>query len=191
MMDWTAEEIGQVFALAEAKNSMSVIAKQLGRSRSAVIGVYYRERQKRGTLPPVAPRKRVLQALENTVPVCILPEERAHPVPYRDTVQKDGGGRQMPLPTLPTTGVGMILPAISMDVPKGPGIGILDVTGCRWPVDADPAIIGRHAFCNAECQEGQSYCPEHRRENKAAYSRTLINKTTRSAIKTLARRRAA
>ena len=190
-MDWTAEEIGQVFALAEAKNSMSVIAKQLGRSRSAVIGVYYRERQKRGTLPPVAPRKRVLQALENTVPVCILPEERAHPVPYRDTVQKDGGGRQMPLPTLPTTGVGMILPAISMDVPKGPGIGILDVTGCRWPVDADPAIIGRHAFCNAECQEGQSYCPEHRRENKAAYSRTLINKTTRSAIKTLARRRAA
>ena len=190
-MKWTEEDIAQVFAMVGAGTSMAVIAKHFGCTRCAVIGLYRRERLKRGTLPPITPRKVLLQALENTVPVCILPEDRAHPVPYRDTVQKDGGGRQMPLPTLPTTGVGMILPAISMDVPKGPGIGILDVTGCRWPVDADPAIIGRHAFCNAECQEGQSYCPEHRRENKAAYSRTLINKTTRSAIKTLARRRAA
>lgn len=190
-MQWTEEAINRVVDLAQAGRSMREIGNEFGVSKSAIIGLYRRERIKRGTLPPVTPRKVLLQALENTVPVCILPEDRAHPVPYRDTVQKDGGGRQMPLPTLPTTGVGMILPAISVDVSKGPGIGILDVTGCRWPVDADEAIIGRHAFCNAKCQEGQSYCPEHRRENKAAYSRTLINETIRSAIKTLARRMAA
>jgi len=180
MMDWTAEEIGQVFALAEAKNSMSVIAKQLGRSRSAVIGVYYRERQKRGTLPPVAPRKRVLQALEGTTPVCILPEERAHPVPYR-----------MPLPTLPTTGVGMILPAISMDVPKGPGIGILDVTGCRWPVGEDAAVPGRHTFCNGPQRDGSSYCAEHSKARVAEGSRETIRQTIRSSLHLVRKARAA
>lgn len=190
MMDWTAEEIGQVFALAEAKNSMSVIAKQLGRSRSAVIGVYYRERQKRGTLPPITPRKVLLQALENTVPVCILPEDRAHPVPYRDTVQKDGGGRQMPLPTLPTTGVGMILPAISMDVPKGPGIGILDVTGCRWPTGEDDGVPGGHTFCNCARRDGSSYCAEHSKARVAEGSRETIRQTIRSSLHLVRKARA-
>lgn len=190
-MKWTEEDIAQVFAMVGAGTSMAVIAKHFGCTRCAVIGLYRRERLKRGTLPPVTPRKRVLKALENAAPVGILPEERTPPAPHRDTVEKDGGGRCTPLPTLPAADVGMILPAIAVDVLKGPAIGILDVTGCRWPVGADEAIIGRHTFCNADCQEGQSYCPEHRRENKAAYSRTFINKTTRSAIKTLARRRAA
>lgn len=190
-MKWTEEDIAQVFAMVGAGTSMAVIAKHFGCTRCAVIGLYRRERLKRGTLPPVTPRKRVLKALENAAPVGILPEERTPPAPHRDTVEKDGGGRCTPLPTLPAADVGMILPAIAVDVLKGPAIGILDVTGCRWPVGADEAIIGRHTFCNADCQEGQSYCPEHRRENKAAYSRTLINETIRSAMKTLARRRAA
>ena len=190
-MDWTAEEIGQVFALAEAKNSMSAIAKQIGRSRNAVIGLYRRERQKRGTLPPITPRKVLLQALENTVPVCILPEDRAHPVPYRDTVQKDGGGRQMPLPTLPTTGVGMILPAISMDVPKGPGNGILDVTGCRWPTGEDDAVHGRYTFCNATQRKGSSYCAEHSKSRVAEGSRETIRQTVRSALYLTRKARAA
>jgi len=191
MMDWTAEEIGQVFALAEAKNSMSAIAKQIGRSRNAVIGLYRRERQKRGTLPPITPRKVLLQALENTVPVCILPEDRAHPVPYRDTVQKDGGGRQMPLPKLPATGVGMILPAISMDVPKGPGIGILDVTGCRWPTGEDDGVHGRHTFCNAPQRDGSSYCVAHSRERIAEGSRETIRQTIRGALYLTKKARAA
>jgi len=183
-MKWTEEDIAQVFAMVGAGTSMAVIAQHLGCSRNAVIGLYRRERLKRGTLPPVTPRKRIL-----------VPETRRDPNPYRDTVDKGGGGRLMPM--LPTEGLGFVLPPMDSapepapEARARPAIGILDVTGCRWPVDADPAIIGRHAFCNAECQEGQSYCPEHRRENKAAYSRTLINKTTRSAIKTLARRRAA
>jgi hypothetical protein len=191
MMDWTAEEIGQVFALAEAKNSMSVIAKQIGRSRSAVIGVYYRERQKRGTLPPVTPRKRVLQALEGTTPVCILPEERAHPVPYRDTVDKAGGGRMMPLPTLPATGVGMILPVISVDVPQGPAVGILDVTGCRWPVGEDAAVPGRHTFCNGPQRDGSSYCAEHSKARVAEGSRETIRQTIRSSLHLVRKARAA
>ena len=225
-MKWTEEDIAQVFAMVGAGTSMAVIAQHLGCSRNAVIGLYRRERLKRGTLPPVTPRKRIL-----------VPETRRDPNPYRDTVDKGGGGRLRAevaceqayaclgmtsvlvlskgsgavglgdvaassgppnlMPMLPTEGLGFVLPPMDSapepapEARARPAIGILDVTGCRWPVDADPAIIGRHAFCNAECQEGQSYCPEHRRENKAAYSRTLINKTTRSAIKTLARRRAA
>ena len=165
---------------------MAVIAKHFGCTRCAVIGLYRRERLKRGTLPPVTPRKRIL-----------VPETRRDPNPYRDTVDKGGGGRLMPMPTLPTEGIGFLMPPMDRapepapEARAWPAIGILDVTGCRWPVGADPAIIGRHSFCNAECQEGQSYCPEHRRENKAAYSRTLINETIRSAMKTLARRRAA
>lgn len=185
-MQWTEEAIGQVFTMAGEGTSMGDIAQHLGCSRSAVIGLYRRERLKRGTLPPVTPRKRIL-----------VPETRRDPNPYRDTVDKGGGGRVMPMPTMPEEGLGFVLPPMDSSpepAPEArawPAIGILDVTGCRWPVDADEAIIGRHSFCNAECQEGQSYCPEHRRENKAAYSRTLINETIRSAIKTLARRRAA
>lgn len=147
MMDWTAEEIGQVFALAEAKNSMSVIAKQLGRSRSAVIGVYYRERQKRGTLPPITPRKVLLQALENTVPVCILP--------------------------------------------KGPGIGILDVTGCRWPTGEDDGVPGGHTFCNCARRDGSSYCAEHSKARVAKGSRETIRQTIRSSLHLVRKARAA
>jgi len=64
-----------------------------------------------------------------------------------------------------------------------PGIpaGILDVTGCRWPVDQGNAP-GRHLFCNGKIYKG-SYCEFHAHENTAHYSRNLIKKTTREAWK--------
>lgn len=190
-MQWTEEAIARVVDLAMAGTSMREIGLEFGVSKSAVTGIYYRERRKRGTLPPVTPRKRVLKALASVTPVCILPEERAHPVPYRDTVQKDGGGRQMPLPTLPTTGVGMILPAISVDVPKGPGIGILDVTGCRWPTGEDDGVPGGHTFCNCARRDGSSYCAEHSKAHVAEGSRETIRQTIRSSLHLVRKARAA
>ena len=185
-MDWTAEEIGQVFALAEAKNSMSAIAKQIGRSRSAVIGVYYRERQKRGTLPPVTPRKRIL-----------VPETRRDPNPYRDTVDKGGGGRVMPMPTLPEEGLGFVLPPMDPAPEPAPApvtgapVGILDVTGCRWPVGEDAAVPGRHTFCNGPQRDGSSYCAEHSKARVAEGSRETIRQTVRSALYLTRKARAA
>ena len=42
-----------------------------------------------------------------------------------------------------------------------PPCGILDVTGCRWPVGTDASVPGRHLFCNREKPVSSSYCEAH------------------------------
>jgi len=185
-MQWTEEAIGQVFTMAGKGTSMGDIAQHLGCSRSAVIGLYRRERIKRGTLPPVMPRKRIL-----------VPETRRDPNPYRDTVDKGGGGRLMPMPTLPTEGIGFVLPPMDRapqpaPEPRAwPAIGILDVTGCRWPVGEDAAVPGRHTFCNGPQRDGSSYCAEHSKARVAEGSRETIRQTIRSSLHLVRKARAA
>lgn len=60
--------------------------------------------------------------------------------------------------------------------------GILDVTGCKWPLEFDPTIVGGHAFCNAETRDGAPYCATHTRESVASYSQKLIKSTIRDAV---------
>jgi len=177
-MKWTEEDIAQMFAMVGAGTSMADIAKHFGCTRCAVIGLYRRERIKRGTLPPVMPRKRIL-----------IPETRRDPNPYRDTVDKGGGGRVMPMPTLPEEGLGFVLPPMDPAPEPAPApvtgapVGILDVTGCRWPVGEDASVIGTKTFCNGDKMDGSSYCREHRAMHVASYSRTLIYETIRTTVK--------
>lgn len=46
-------------------------------------------------------------------------------------------------------------------LPALPAVGILDVTGCKWPLHVDRSIIGGHAFCNAAKDERGPYCHFH------------------------------
>lgn len=59
---------------------------------------------------------------------------------------------------------------------------IVDVTGCKWPVKDDPDFVGGVAFCNHAKDENSAYCPYHRQQSVASYSRELIRKTTKSAL---------
>lgn len=185
-MKWTEEDIAQMFAMVGAGTSMADIAKHFGCTRCAVIGLYRRERIKRGTLPPVMPRKRIL-----------IPETRRDPNPYRDTVDKGGGGRVMPMPTLPEEGLGFVLPPMDPAPEPAPApvtgapVGILDVTGCRWPVGEDAAVPGRHTFCNGPQRDGSSYCAEHSKARVAEGSRETIRQTIRSSLHLVRKARAA
>lgn len=80
---------------------------------------------------------------------------------------------------------GMLLP-VSRAVPKrdlGPPpslgnlAGILDVTGCRFPVREDADFIGGQAFCNCAQREGSSYCEYHHQLTSTPYKMKLDGKT--------------
>ena len=45
--------------------------------------------------------------------------------------------------------------------------GILDVTGCKWPVGENDLTPGRHLFCNHGTEENAAYCPYHAELNRA------------------------
>jgi hypothetical protein len=84
------------------------------------------------------------------------------------------------------------LPVTSVSAPdEGQLASIIDVTGCKWPVKDDEAYVGGVAFCNHGTLDGSSYCPYHKAESVASYSRTLISKTVRSAWHVYNRRVAA
>ena len=155
---WTPEEDARLWELVAAGKSHSEIAIDLGRPRNATLGRYHRILVKRGHIPNF--RKRTItdtspEALRNTAPKRV----------YR---------RKIPEPALPAAGVGFLLPALAI-VPqqRGPAVGILDVTGCKWPVGKESGVAGSHTFCNCPRKAGKPYCAEHA---KAARS-TLPVKT--------------
>lgn len=172
-MIWTPDKIEKLFQLRSEGQTFERIGFELGCGRNAVIGKYNRVRVQRGE-HQVTPRKRLLS---------IVPVERKAP-PRRDTVEKVFG-RQPKLPTLPETGIGAILPTITKPFEwrsRGRECGITNVTGCRWPVGHDASVVGGHLFCNDDQVEGSSYCPCHRQESTASYSRVLIKKTIKGVI---------
>lgn len=134
---WTPERIEQMFDYVARGYSASQIASFFHTTRNAVIGKIQRERIKRGHVP--APRGRAMPRVAVAKPA---------------------------EPAKPADGIGFILPTLPA-ARKGPAIGILDVTGCRWPLEDDPAVIGGRAFCNAPQKPGRSYCPQHCRINRS------------------------
>jgi len=146
---WTADRIEQLMKMALEGKSFPEIAEALGTTRNAALGKYHRVRIKRGYVPE--PRKRVLDGM-GTAPRVF----------DRDTVQKRQYNPSRRLPDVSKDGIGFLLPAIPPPAPRtGPAVGILDVTGCKWPVEKDASLIGSYAFCDAECREGSSYCAHH------------------------------
>ena len=143
---WTPEKIDRMFLLVGAGNTMSEVARDLGTTKNAVIGKHNRLRDSRGIeRPHTGPRKRTLEAaqLRNTVP------KRAYKANKRP-------------PELSGHGVGFIMPVLALVPPsRGPAVGILDVTGCKWAVGTDTAVYGSHTFCDASIEGAGSYCPYH------------------------------
>ncbi len=156
-MDWTPERISEACAMVDQGISYSTIGRHFGCSKGAVIGKVRREQIRLGL------RQTVKQS---------------------DTVAKQTKTRREAIPTMAK--VGTILPALPTPVKAvarlGKPCGILDVTGCKWPLEDDDRIIGGKAFCNSPKDEGCPYCAEHKAMSVADYSRELIRSTVRSAL---------
>lgn len=150
---WTDEETDRLFEMVKAGKTFREIGLAIGRQRLACLGRYHRVLVSRGHIP--SPRKRVLDGIAAEL--------------SRNTTPKRTYNRVIPEPQVAAGGVGFIMPAIPAPKPRrGRAIGILDVTGCRWPVDDDARLAGGKAFCNAPQMPGRSYCPHH-----AAASRSV------------------
>ena len=185
--DWTPERLEQLFTPRTSGLSFDKIGPIMGLSKNAALGMYRRQCEKRGILRPVKPRKQILAAIAEK-------REKITPELKRDTIPKRKYTTAADRINLSRQGVGFVFPAVGpARRQKGRAVGILDVTGCRWPVADDPALIGGQAFCNAAQKDGSSYCSHHAREAVAPYSRELIRKTVKSLGPTVMRfdRRAA
>ncbi len=174
---WSDENIERMLDLHRKGKSTAFIAFELGCTRNAVIGKLHRVLVKLGLKGNFRS-----DAAKNSRKVNLLPEKAISPELQRNTVPLRKYTRQIPPPSLSAEGVGIILPVPKIVLQKGKMIGILDVKGCRWPVDSDPSVIGTHAFCNAETATGRSYCEAHTKEAKAPHSRDLIRQTMRQAV---------
>jgi hypothetical protein len=147
---WTEEKTQQLASLLAQGRAYREIAEIFGTTRNAIIGKVQRERIKGGHVPQ--PLKRVL----------------------------DGAASPAKRPPSTSAGVGAILPAIAPPPRTGPAVGLLDVTGCKWPVAKDASLIGGHAFCNHAKADGKPYCPYHVNASIAPYSAELKRRTFKS-----------
>jgi hypothetical protein len=146
---WTAERIDQLMAMVVEGKTFPQIAHALGTTRNAALGKYHRIKVRRGHVPK--PRKAVLEGMGSA--------PRAFD---RDTVAKRQYTPSRKLPDVSKTGIGFLLPAIPAPAPRtGPAKGILDVTGCKWPVAEDASLIGGQAFCDATKKDNSPYCAHH------------------------------
>lgn len=157
-MKWTPETIGELLRRYRLGHTATEIAAHFGVTKNTIIGKIDRELIKRGA--------RVRRQVKP------------------DTVSKRKYTRRESMLTLPSRALSVsayIAPPVSIP-DEGQLASIVDVTGCRWPVKADPAFVGGQAFCNHAQDGASSYCPYHKHASQAPYSRTLIRETTKSAI---------
>jgi hypothetical protein len=151
LFPWTPELIDRAYAMYEQGIGPTAISKEIGVTKNAVIGKIHRERIKRGGHTPSArgplkePRARPSYAFHTAKPTLA-------PVKIRS----DEG--QAP---------NVVFPFVT----KGTGMecGIVDLCGCKWPVEARSDVIGGQLFCNAPRPLNQPYCETHR---KASVSST-------------------
>ena len=164
-MKWTDELIEQMFTDFRNGLSSAAIARRLGTTKNTIIGKYYRERVRRGLLPP----------------------------PPSDKTPRPSKARRKQVLTLPARAESVSAyispPVVKPD--EGQLASIVDVTGCKWPVRDDPEFVGGFAFCNHAKADNGPYCPYHAKENVASYSRKLINRTLGSIGLRFGRRAAA
>jgi len=155
--DWTEARIEEMLTMWRTGYTTYQIADKFGVSRNTICGKLHRVKIARGILE-AKPRIR-------------KPSKTDEP-------------RKASTMTLPAR-AGFVLaksPVTSVAAPdEGQLASIIDVTGCKWPVKDDEAYVGGVAFCNHGTLDGSSYCPYHKAESVASYSRTLISKTVRTA----------
>jgi len=192
-MDWTPEKIEQMFTWMQEGRSPAYVANMFHCTRNAIIGKYQRERIKRGLIQPYACESRPRPNRKRSI-LDDVAGPRINAQLLRNTTPKRACEPTRHIPEVAKAPLGFILPALSV-APRTPAvasrIGILDVTGCRWPVADHPDVIGGKCFCNEVQREGSAYCAAHAAESVSRESRETIRMTIRSAIYTLKRGRAA
>lgn len=165
---WTTEREELLFALVtDGRHSFTEIGRLLGCNKNQAIGKWHRIANRRGiVLTKPRPKNHASQP----------PKARPKPV---IVIAKNTGPVMRPVkPAAPVAKFGRVC-------------GILEVTGCRWPVSSDDARKDEHRFCNAAQHKGSSYCEAHAHEATASYSQSLIRRTTRSVIAILKKAQAA
>jgi GcrA cell cycle regulator len=180
---WTDERIAEMKRLLQSGLSCGRVAGILRCSRNAVIGKVHRIEAatgtalERGRAPKRGPRKFVPGAPPRKKPQLRLVTE---PQPTEAAARKPPPPPPRRAPPLPAG----ISAAGVKPVRIGRPCGILQASGCRWPIDSDPRVIGTHVFCNAAVDEGRSYCDAHARQNVAPYSTDLIRRTIKGVMPT-------
>lgn len=96
---------------------------------------------------------------------------------YPESPYKSGSAPKRSRQELPK----LIIEAPPPAVMPGAPCGILDVTGCKWAVGFDEAVIGKHVFCNSP-KHDERYCEFHVKQSVASYSTELIKKTLKRAL---------
>ena len=162
---WTDERVEELKCLLKEGLSCSQIGRKLGCTRNAVIGKAHRIQHATGVrLMNEKPRRVPGSPIAGCKPK--RPYTRRSVAP---SLASDTGGFVMPVAVLPP-------PAPLPVADTSRACGIVDLTGCRWPVGHDDATIGGHIFCNAE-KHDERYCAVHADASRAPYSRELIRKT--------------
>lgn len=145
---WTPEMDARLEELVRAGKSFREIGSHFGKSCNACLGRWHRILYKRGHIPN--PRNRVSDGMD--------------PELARNTTPKRVYRPKIPAPGVAAGGVGFLLPAI-VPAPvrvEGPGVAITDLTGCKWPIREDAALVGGFAFCNDDRKDvACPYCAYH------------------------------
>jgi hypothetical protein len=131
---WTMERIDHLFSMARDGKSFGQIAAHIGCSRNAAIGKYQRVRVARGEyMPKQRPRNQVTLANGET-------PRRKPQLAARCDMPK---------------------PLAFVWKPSGPGVGIVEVTGCRYATGDDASVYGGFVFCNDPVDGKSLYCAHH------------------------------
>lgn len=168
--DWTEEVVATMRRLLAEGFSTSYVAAQIGTTRNAVIGKAHR--------------------IEKTTGVMLMRNRPIYNAPRQHRNLKPRVFKEASIgPSMPGDAGSYRMPKVRLKYqsPKPssfkPGVecGILDVTGCKWPVRDEPRFAGGHAFCNAELHDHR-YCEFHAQMSAASYSDELIRRTTKAAL---------
>lgn len=132
-MDWTPANIEMLTRLWNEGVSCAWIAARMETTKNSIIG-----KANRLNLPP---RTTTVRA----------PCTYSHkPRPPR---------RPVTLPTLAK--VIPLRPVAVLRAPEGPGVSIVDLTGCKYAIGFDADAPGRHLFCNHGRDENSPWCAYH------------------------------
>lgn len=133
---WTMEKIDRLFVMVREGYSFSLIGAEIGCTRNAAIGKYNRTRVARG-VHTRKPRPKIVST-------------ESAPRPHKPAVAP-----QVALPVLRVVE--------APRPPRGIGVSIVEVSGCRYAVEDNPSLVGGMSFCNDPVEKGGSYCAAHAR----------------------------
>jgi GcrA cell cycle regulator len=132
---WTADTIATLTKLWSDGKTASAIGAILGFSKNSVLGKAHR------------------LGLSTRTGVVRKP-------PYKPPYKPRTAKAAVTAPKPPTPLAELVDFKVSRPKPGRP-CGIVDCTGCKWPVGWNGNTTGRHLFCNKPQLSGKSYCEEH------------------------------